>query len=204
MPVREAIKRLDAEGLVVSRPHRGVTVTSLGPDAVLELFEMRGVLEGLAVSTALRTLRESALRALFQRLEEMLGQLDAVQADPILWVQRHQELHHAICAAANRPYLVATIQKLHQNVAPYIRLYLAGYKAAEMPGFDHRALLEAMKRDDPETAGRVMRDHIVSAATGAIDFLRRSAAAERDRGDVSGDGSVSRLDSIQGFPPRKE
>jgi DNA-binding GntR family transcriptional regulator len=197
MPVREAIKRLDAEGLVMSRPHRGVTVTSLGPDAVLELFEMRGVLEGLAVSTVLRTLGEPALGELFLRLEEMLAHLDAVQSNPVLWVQRHQEFHHIICAAANRPYLVATIQKIHQNVAPYTRLYLSGYKEAEMPGFDHRALVDAMKRGDAEMAGRAMRDHIVSAGTGAIDFLRRSAAAER--GDVAAphDGSASRPDSAQ-------
>jgi DNA-binding GntR family transcriptional regulator len=204
MPVREAIKRLDAEGLVVSRPHRGVTVTTLGPDAVLELFEMRGVLEGLAVSTALRTLGEPALGELFVRLDDMLARLDAVQSDPIVWVQRHQELHQTICAAASRPYLVATIQKLHQSVAPYTRLYLSGYKVAEMPGFDHRALLEAMKRGDPDTAGRAMRDHIVSAATGAIDFLRRSAAAERGEIEAPGDGSASHPDAVYASPQRKE
>jgi DNA-binding GntR family transcriptional regulator len=194
MPVREAIKRLDAEGLVISRPHRGVTVTTLGPDAVLEVFEMRGVLEALAVSTALRSLTEPARRDLFERLDRMLDHLDAVQSDPIAWVQRHQELHHTICAAANRPHLAATIRQLHQNVAPYTRLYLSGYKLAEMPGFDHRTLVDALRGGDPEAAGRAMHDHIMTAARGAIDFLRRSAAAGAGGAVGTGDRAASHPD----------
>lgn len=176
MPIREAIKRLDSEGLVVTSPHRGTTVTTLGPEAVLELFEMRGALEGLAVSLAIRSMEEKSLGEFFGHLEEHLQRLDRVKSNPTLWIQRHEEFHDNICKAAHRPYLAATIRKLRQSVAPYIRLYLSAYKEAEMPGFDHRTLLEAMKRGDPVHAETMMREHVVSAANGVIEFLRRSKA----------------------------
>src|SRR5579871_541757 len=52
MPVRQAILRLESEGLVIQRPNRGAFVTLLGPEGILELFEMRSVLEGLALRLA--------------------------------------------------------------------------------------------------------------------------------------------------------
>jgi DNA-binding GntR family transcriptional regulator len=125
---------------------------------------------------------------LLVRLEEQLNRLDAVRSNPVLWVQRQQEFHDVVCQAAQRPRLAESVQKLHQTVAPYIRLYLSAYQEAEMPGSDHRMILEAMKRGDPNHADRVMRDHILSAAKGVIDFLRRTNAVER--GDPTEAGGV--------------
>ncbi len=180
MPVREAIKRLDNEGLVVSRPHRGAIVTTLGPDAVLELFEMRGALEGLAVSLAIQSMGQESLEEFFGHLEQQLQRLDQAKSNPSLWIQRHEEFHDYICQAANRPHLAASIRKLRQNLAPHIRLYLSAYKHTEMAGFDHRSLLEAMKCGDPVRAEVMMREHVLSAANGVIAFLRRSNAVDKE------------------------
>lgn len=64
MPVREALWQLDAEGLVTIRPNRGAVVTPLTPSDVLEIFEMRAVLEGLAVRVARPRLDEEAFEDL--------------------------------------------------------------------------------------------------------------------------------------------
>ena len=72
MPVREALRQLASEGLVVIRPNRGVAVTQLTPEDVLEIFEMRAALEGLAARLARPHLDEAA----FQDLEHILQRMD--------------------------------------------------------------------------------------------------------------------------------
>ena len=170
MPVREAIRRLDSEGLVVNRPNRGAVVTILGPEAILELFEMRSALEGLAISLGLPHIGAKAVLELEDRLERM----EQAQSNTSLWMQRHDEFHDYICQHARRPRLAAYVRSLRQNVAPYLRLYLSTYKEAEMPGFEHRTLLNAVKRGDVPAAEQMMRDHVLSAAQGIVEFIRRS------------------------------
>lgn len=199
MPVREAIRRLESEGLVVSRPHRGATVTALGSQAVLELFEMRGALEGLAVSLALRSMDEETFAKFFNQLEEQLQRLDRVKASPTIWLQHHDEFHDYICQAAHRPYLAATTQKLRQAVIPYMRLYLSAYKEAEIPGFDHHRLLEGMKPRDPVLAESMMREHILSAAKGAIKYLERSAE-EGEGGVLMPSSKQETVSNLAGAP----
>jgi DNA-binding GntR family transcriptional regulator len=175
MPVREAIRRLDSEGLVVHQPHRGVLVTVLGPEAVLELFEMRSVLEGLATSLAVKSITEESLTA----LEAQLEQMDHVRKNPAAWLQRHDDFHEQICTLARRPRLAKEIRRLRQSVTPYIRLYLAAYGDVEMPGSEHRALLDAIRHRDPQTAERTIRKHIMSAARGVIEFLKTTTPGKR-------------------------
>src|SRR2546428_4896350 len=141
MPVREAIKRLDSEGLVVNRPNRGTVVTALGPDAILELFEMRSVLEGLAVSLAIPFFDAGVMDG----IEGRLTRLERAQGNLTTWMQRHDELHHHICRLSRRARLVAAVQNLRQTVAPYIRLHISAYtQQLEMPGFEHRTLVSAI------------------------------------------------------------
>jgi DNA-binding GntR family transcriptional regulator len=175
MPVRQAVLRLESEGLVVNRPNRGAVVTTLGPAAMLELFEMRSVLEGLAFSLALPNIDARGGAELAQRLEA----LEHAQQNASRWIQLHDEFHMQLCHYARRPRLSAQIRRLHQSVTPYLRLYLSTDKAWEMPGSEHRGLLDAISRRDPEGAERMMREHIMSAAHGVVEFVRRYDEAPR-------------------------
>ena len=170
MPVREAIRRLDSEGFVVSRPNRGAVVTALGPEAMLELFEMRSVLEGLAVALALPAITEEVLTD----LEGQVRRMQRAESDPVAWLELHDAFHDAICRLAGRPRLAALVRNLRQSAVPYLRLYLSAYREAEMPGFEHGTLLEAIARGDPQIVEATMREHVMSAATGIVEFLRKS------------------------------
>jgi DNA-binding GntR family transcriptional regulator len=170
MPVREAIKRLDSAGFVMNRPHRGAVVTALGPEAMLELFEMRSVLEGLAVALAIPALDDHVIAD----LEERARRMREAQSAPARWVDLHDDFHDVICRLAPRPRLVAYIANLRQSVAPYLRLYLSAYTEAEMVGFEHMTLIDAIKHRDPRIAETTMREHVLSAASGVVEFLRQS------------------------------
>lgn len=175
MPVRQAVLRLESEGLVVSHPNRGAVVTTLGPAAMLELFEMRSVLEGLAFSLALPNIDERGRADLAQRLDA----LEHVQQNATRWIQLHDDFHMQLCHYARRPRLTAQIRRLHQNVTPYLRLYLSTDKAWEMPGFEHRELLDVIERNDTKAAEQLMREHIMSAAHGVVEFVRGYDEAPR-------------------------
>jgi DNA-binding GntR family transcriptional regulator len=175
MPVRQAILRLESEGLVVNRPNRGAVVTSLGPKAILELFEMRSVLEGLAVRLAVPLLDAAALEEVDRRTEA----LSEVEADPDAWIRRHDEFHDYVCRSAGRSRLSDQIRQLREQVAPFIRLYLTAYGAPEMPGFEHRAIASVLKGGDPARAETAMREHVLSTAQSVVEFVRANAAQHR-------------------------
>lgn len=167
MPVRQAILRLEGEGLIVNRPNRGAVVTSVGPQAIFELFEMRGVLEGLALSLALPNIDRLALIS----IETRINNLDEIQSDIASWVVQHDELHDHLCSFAARPRLRANVRYLRSAVAPYIRLYLSTNRNAEIAGFEHSALLEVIRANDAAAAEKMMREHVMSSAKGVVDFV---------------------------------
>src|SRR4051812_15328338 len=89
MPVREAIRQLDAEGFTVSRPNRGAVVTTLSPDDMLELFEIRAALEALAARMAVSIISAKELDA----LRELNGRMNIAANDVEAWIARHEEFH---------------------------------------------------------------------------------------------------------------
>src|SRR5437667_5127212 len=105
VPVREAFRKLEAQGLVVSKPRCGVRVTELDPAMVGEITEMRAVLEGLALSHALPRLREADLDAARQALAdgEASGQIE-------VWEAANRRFHLAITAPCAMPRLMATLR----------------------------------------------------------------------------------------------
>jgi DNA-binding GntR family transcriptional regulator len=173
MPVRQAILRLESEGLVFQRPNRGAIVTLLGPEAILELFEMRSVLEGLALRLAVPQLRSEH----HQEVARLIALMDETQPDIALWIQRHDELHDYLCQCSGRSRLAEAARHLRHSVTPYIRLYLTTYQRAEMSGFEHRALLCAIETGDPARNEEIMREHVMSAAKGVVEFVEAQARA---------------------------
>lgn len=168
MPVREALRQLDSEGLVVMRPNRGALVTRLTPLEVEELFEIRAVLEALAVRFAVAELTEDAL----SELEALKGKMDRVRHDPRLWIGRHNDFHQFISGLGRRTLLARELGRVRTAVEPYLLMYISVYHSTEMEGSEHDALLAAISSRDAEAAASCMLDHVRQAAMGIIEFLK--------------------------------
>jgi DNA-binding GntR family transcriptional regulator len=160
MPVREAIRQLDAEGYVTIRPNRGAVVTARGREQVIELFEIRAALEGLA----LRLAAAGADHEVIADLEIEQQRLRTVAEDSARWLERHDDFHDHLCRAANRPQLEAECRRYRLAVRPYVRLYLKSGRTFEQPGFGHDALIEAVRSGDGERAEAAVRAHIMANA----------------------------------------
>lgn len=185
MPVRDALRQLDAEGLVTIRPHRGVIITKLTPEDVLEVFEMRAVLEGLAVRVALPRLDADA----FEDLERLLERMARNAGNLTQWLRLHNEFHDYICRKSGWPRLVAQTTLLRRTIEPYLRVHVGFYRSEELLGSEHPKLLEVLREGDPERAERAMRDHVECSAASIADFLK--TAGPPLVGDIALMGQVS-------------
>ncbi len=167
MPVREAIRQLDAEGYVTIRPNRGAIVTSRTRAEVVELFEIRAALEG----TALRLGAQAASAEAFGDLGHELARLRSMGTDHAGWLERHDDLHDQLCRTSGRLQLEAECRRYRLAVRPYMRLYLKSGRTFEQPGFEHEHLIEALRRRDGELAERRMRSHILANAEAIAQCL---------------------------------
>src|SRR5579859_7223973 len=156
VPVREAFRRLEAQGLLVSLPRRGVRVAPIDPAAVREVTEMRASLEALALGHAARAFSEEDCEAAERALQEA-----EASSDLIVWEQANRRFFRALVAPCGMPRLLSAIDDLHQASARYL---LAAWKGQEWPRADEerRALLEKMRVRDAEGAAALLVSHILS------------------------------------------
>jgi DNA-binding GntR family transcriptional regulator len=159
-PVREALLRLETEGLVERAPYRGAVVAGIDLGVATETTAIRVHLEGLAVRLAVPRLTESTL----EEMAECLDELEALEADveftPILWNEMNDRFHGLVHAAAACPSLVRPLQTLNAQ-ARRIRMHfdVRFGPASE----DHRAILAACAARAPDLAARTAQIHILRA-----------------------------------------
>lgn len=175
-PVRQAFLRLGSDGLITNRPNRHSVVTSLTAHDILQLFEIRAVLEGFAASLATRNLDKRTLK----QLESRVAVLESSQATTSRrWVNLHDEFHQVLCTLAGRPLLTESVHAVRQRVVPYLRLYLTANKGAEIRGYEHQTLLDVIATGDPDAADRAMREHVMSAGNAVVEFVRTQEQSMR-------------------------
>jgi DNA-binding GntR family transcriptional regulator len=179
MPVREALRQLDAEGLVTLRPNRAAHVTSLSALEVADLFEIRTALEVMTVRSAVGALSEESLADLVALKERM----ERARSDPAEWLKRHEDFHQAICALGNRKRLQQEIARVRLAIRPYLLMYMKVFDTVEMPGLEHSSLLDALASGDIGRAEEAMRTHVANPAEGLVKFLHeRDAQAKESKG----------------------
>jgi DNA-binding GntR family transcriptional regulator len=172
MPVREALRQLHSEGLVIMRPNRAAFVSSLTASEVEELFEIRGALEALAVGTAVSAMTADAMGELVALRDRM----DRARSNPVEWLKRHDDFHQAICSLGNRTRLPQELGRIRLAIRPYLLMYIRVFDTVEMAGLEHAALLEALGSGEVKRAEQAMREHVANPAKGLIRFLQNRDA----------------------------
>ena len=167
MPVREAFRRLAAEGLVTLRPNRGAIVSGLNIDEMHEVFEMRSALEGLAIRVAVPKITPRQLSL----LERLLDDMDDFRDDSAEWVSRHRAFHEYLCSLSGRPRLMRQITALYSVIEPHMRLWLQHAEKPLSARQEHSVILDALRAGDAAAAERVVREHIEGTITELVRFL---------------------------------
>ncbi|MEP6832153.1 MAG: GntR family transcriptional regulator [Gemmatimonas sp.] len=180
IPIREALRQLEAEGLVQFSPHRGAIVSSLSLAEIEEVFALRAVIESELLRLAIPHITaEHILRA----ADILTGYERALREHNVAaWGELNWQFHSTLYAPADRPLTMGVGQRLHQHADRYLRMQLALTHGESQAEEEHRAILDATQRKDARAACPMLREHIIGAGERLITFLR----AHRAGGSTSG------------------
>jgi DNA-binding GntR family transcriptional regulator len=158
-PVREALRRLQERGMLVVGAGRGLVVAELSKQQVLELYAMREILEGSAARFAAQHANEAEVDMLHRLLEEF----DKHRGNPRMLVSLNRRFHSAVCEAAHNRYLIQTLDGMHDALA---LLHSNTFRVPNRPretDAEHRRIVLAIERRDPDEAEKAARDHVRQA-----------------------------------------
>ena len=159
-PVRDALRRLESEGLIVLHPNRGAEIAKLTGSDLQEIFLIRESLE----STALRLSVPKMTDADFAKAEEVFGRIEA-DPDTTHMAELNWEFHESIYRAANMPRLMSLARTLNNTALPYHRIGYVEYNGKALSQRGHREILAACHARREDTAVEALLDHLrVSAA----------------------------------------
>ncbi|MFE0102020.1 GntR family transcriptional regulator [Streptomyces sp. NPDC059009] len=171
VPLREALKILEGEGLVVHHAHRGYYVTELSLDDLREIYRLREILEAEAVREAAAHLGPELLGVLEEAQEEV--ERTGASGDVTAMAAANRRFHFALIEASRMPRLVRLIGTLWDSTDAYRSLYYTQGPNRERVVHEHRGVLDALRAGDTETAVRLLdehRAHAVAALRNVIDL----------------------------------
>ena len=174
-PIREAMGRLSAEGLITMRPRRRAEVRSLTPQELIDAYQVREALEVMAVRLAIPRLTEADLARLDQLMERMAGHIaeGAVRE----FFAANVEFHETLCELSGNPKLQEVHHRLEGEIGRFQSRTLALRGSMDDSLTEHRAILAAIRLRDVDRAAALTADHIRVPAQRLQAALRDDAPA---------------------------
>jgi DNA-binding GntR family transcriptional regulator len=160
IPVREALSRLEAEGLVRREHHRGCIVSEVSLADLEESLEIRSALEVRALRLAIPRMTQADLAEAQRVLERY-----AASKTPAQWTERNLEFHLALYRAAGMPRLLDMIEGLIRGTARYVRVYVSTVRGLAGPHQEHQEILAACRGRDVALAAQLLEAHIEKTRT---------------------------------------
>ena len=169
-PVREALHKLEQEGLVTPLQTRGFCVPSDSREDMEELFEIRSILEGYALRCVCLSISEENLDDLEVFLSEAEAALKEEEIDRIFHINTkfHDMLHRLV---SHKPRLFNLMGDMRKYVLRYRKNTLYHLKGAQRAINGHRKIMLALKLKDPDLCERIMREHIHASKEDALQTI---------------------------------
>jgi DNA-binding GntR family transcriptional regulator len=157
-PVREAIHKLEREGLLKKLPKGGFTVMSLSREDIEETFGIRSVLESYAAGLAALKHHEDELKPLEEKIREFKTCLQ--KGDTVALTKINTEFHNLLYALSRSPKLVRMINDLRDQIFRFRKILLKIDHMPEASNEDHRKMLGAIRERDVAKVEQLVREHI--------------------------------------------
>nr|WP_315217420.1 GntR family transcriptional regulator [uncultured Duganella sp.] len=158
-PIRETLIQLASMGLVVIRPRRGAIVAELGPQQLVEMFEVMSELESTCGRLAARRMTPEEQKALLAAHEACLAAMQAHEPDDYYY--KNEVFHEAIYAGSHNQFLIEQTRNLYRRLRPYRRLQLRVRDRLANSYREHDGVVQAIVSGDGELAARLLRDHVM-------------------------------------------
>jgi DNA-binding GntR family transcriptional regulator len=159
IPVREALRQLETEGLVTLVPHSGARVAVLDFGRFSELYRLREAVEPMVIAESASRLTDEQLA----HLRELVLTVEAASEDPLHWLEADRRFHLESYAAAPMPRVLSLVEGFWNQSQQYRRAYLYTVRTEtnmEIVDCEHRLILEALERRNPDDAANLQRVHI--------------------------------------------
>jgi DNA-binding GntR family transcriptional regulator len=164
-PVREAVRRLQQDGLLDVRAHYGIYVTRIPAEEIDDIYRIRAALEGTAAGFAAVRMTDqdvAELEAIVAEQQKAVAAAEALPRAPVSVVQADR-FHHAIHVGANSRRLLTMLEQLYAQVTHFRNLTLRLPGRAAVSAAGHAEILRAIQARDADNAETLMRAHIDDA-----------------------------------------
>lgn len=178
VPVREALKTLEAEGLVTINPRRGAFVTAISLDDLDELYAARQFIEGEAIRLATPRLNEDDFAVLRTMIAEMQRMTDQNEIAEFMRLNRAFHMH--IYRAMGNRHLYHVVDTLWERSELYRYRYMFVIRNAESIHQEHLAIYDALVRRDAESASALAREHIRHTRNGLYSHIAQDMQSTPD------------------------
>jgi DNA-binding GntR family transcriptional regulator len=172
MPVREALRDLEAEGIVTIFPHRGAVVTQLSAEDLQDIYEIRATLEEMATRLAVPLITDKTLYELNNVVEQMNNHI----GEWVTLVKLNQLFHNTLYAASGRKHLCELTNMLRYRTQHYLHAfitYLGGMPRAQE---EHRSILRAIELGQAEQAAKSVHEHVKEVGDAIVEYIRQKEA----------------------------
>jgi DNA-binding GntR family transcriptional regulator len=175
IPVREALFQLEAEGLVQIVPHKGAIVTTLSPEEINDVFDLRALLEPRLFRHSIPALTSED----FQLLDKLqLKFATAIQVqDLAAWGKINAELHTALYSRAQLPQTATIVAGLLQKSDRYTRVQLSNFPAMKRAEREHGELVAMCKKRKVDSACKLLLQHIETVRSDLLNLLHFAPAS---------------------------
>lgn len=161
VPVREALKILETQGIVVSRPHRGVRVVAFDKNKIAQIYEVRLFLEKLAIRDACA--KPESMARLLDRLDTVMVRMEEClrRGDLLGVTQADMDFHREICLASENEIVIILWETLSRHMLIVFEQELKGDAERAHIVDHHRALRQALESRDPGVLSSEIESHIL-------------------------------------------
>lgn len=176
IPVREALRQLDAEGLIEIVHNRGAIVPALSPEDIEELFSIRALLEPEVLKLSIPHLTEEDFTEAHAVLETYVRELRH-QEHVSAWGRLNWQFHSILYSRANQPRFMAIIRNVNNSGERYTRLQLYLTHGIKRANEEHHQMLDLCRKREVGAACKLLRQHIQFAGESLKQALEQKRAA---------------------------
>lgn len=178
--LREALRQLESEGLIVTVPNRGPTVSLLSAQDVASIYEVRGALEALAAQLFAATAIEAQVEELSVAVDALEGAYKSEDLERI--VVAKQRFYDVLLAGSGNSILPSMLRTMNARITQLRRVSLSSPQRGTVSLREIRAVLRAIKRRDPDGAFKASLHHVKEASKVALRSLQPERTEKRSKG----------------------
>ncbi|MDR1616305.1 MAG: GntR family transcriptional regulator [Syntrophomonadaceae bacterium] len=169
-PVREALRKLELEGFIVMTPRKGAYVVDMSLKDVVNVFEIRAALEGLAAALAAERITEEEIEYMEKLLAEKNEAVSQMDISRVISVDTR--FHDALYAASRNDKLLGIVNNLRDQIQRFRTASLAYPGRMQQSLREHRLILEAIQSRNSELSRQAAQEHVENAENGLLETIK--------------------------------